>query len=179
MFPHLSATLSSFSLPAPLWPLVPCPRSSSLYRPDLASRLPQYYNTTPGAGQLNPNGVPYGFHARALAGRTPGFPVLLEGGLSQQRARELVTLLADGNYLDRRQTRDLDAEMLVYNAERRAFAFFSARFAWADSGTISGRLSLVGFPAMDYLQEGQRASDGWVRVKRPMGGWLHGSIEQW
>ncbi len=153
---HLSSALGNPSVPSP------SSRSSSLYRPDLASRLPQYYNTTPGSGQLNPNGVPYGFHARPLAGRTPGFPVLLEGGLSQERARELVTLLANGNYLDRRQTRDLDAEMLVYNAERRAFAFFSARFAWAESGKISGRLSLVGFPAMDYLQEGQRASDGWV-----------------
>ncbi len=87
-------------------------RSSALYREDLAAQLKWYYNTSD-PEQVSPTGTPYGFTARPLRGRTPGFPVLLEAGLSAGRAAAMVRYLADGNYLDHRQTLDLTAELLV------------------------------------------------------------------
>ncbi len=94
-------------------------RSSALYREDLASQLKWYYNTSD-SEQVSPTGTPYGFTARPVRGRTPGFPVLLEAGLSASRAAAMVRYLADGNYLDHRQTLDLTAELLVRGrGERR------------------------------------------------------------
>ncbi|KXZ41637.1 hypothetical protein GPECTOR_350g101 [Gonium pectorale] len=133
-------------------------RSSSLYRADLASKLSWYYNTSDST-QVGPTGTPYGFTARALEGRPPGFPVLLEGGLSFGRAVDMVRYLMDGNYLDRRQTSDMSAELLVYNPVVKAFAYFRGDFSWGETGGINGRFSTVGFPAMSYLNEGQHLAD--------------------
>ncbi|GLC66107.1 hypothetical protein PLESTF_000385600 [Pleodorina starrii] len=130
-------------------------RSSSLYREDLASaQLGWYYNSSDSA-QVSATGTPFGFSPRPLRGRTPGFPVLLESGLSAGRAAAMVRYLADGNYLDHRQTMDMSAELLVYNPGLRAFAYFRGEFGWSEAGSISGRLSTVGFPAMAYLGEGE------------------------
>lgn len=78
----------------------------------MASKLSWYYNTSD-PKQVSATGAPYGFTARPLAGRSPGFPILLESGLSAHRAAEMVRYLADGNYLDPHQTADLTAELLV------------------------------------------------------------------
>ncbi|GLI62029.1 hypothetical protein VaNZ11_004606, partial [Volvox africanus] len=129
-------------------------RSSSLYREDLSSKLSWYYNTSD-PSEVSPTGTPYGFSARPLLGRTPGFPVLLESGLSASRAAQMVRYLVDGNYLDHRQTLDMTAEMLVYNPSLRAFAYFRGEFSWSEAGGITGRFSTVGFPAMAYLKEGE------------------------
>ncbi|GIL51198.1 hypothetical protein Vafri_7273 [Volvox africanus] len=129
-------------------------RSSSLYREDLTSKLSWYYNASD-PSEVSPTGTPYGFTARPLLGRTPGFPVLLESGLSESRAAQMVRYLVDGNYLDHRQTLDMTAEMLVYNPSLRAFAYFRGEFGWSEAGGITGRFSTVGFPAMAYLKEGE------------------------
>ncbi|KAG2436559.1 hypothetical protein HYH02_011496 [Chlamydomonas schloesseri] len=128
-------------------------RASPLYRQDLAAKQDWYYNTSD-PDQTSPTGAPYGFHARDLAGRPPGFPVLLESGLGAGRAAALLRYLADGNYLDRRQTQALTAELLVYNPGLHAFAFYRANFDWTASGSIAGRVSAVGFPAMPYVTPG-------------------------
>ncbi|GIM03190.1 hypothetical protein Vretimale_7995 [Volvox reticuliferus] len=129
-------------------------RSSSLYREDLSSKLSWYYNISD-PSEVSPTGTPYGFTARPLLGRTPGFPVLLESGLSASRAAQMVRYLADGNYLDHRQTVDMTAELLVYNPSFRAFAYSRSEFSWSEAGGITGRFSTVGFAAMAYLKEGE------------------------
>ena len=128
-------------------------RASPLYRADLAAKQDWYYNTSD-PGQTSATGAPYGFHARDLAGRPAGFPVLLESGLGAGRAAALLRYLADGNYLDRRQTQAMTAELLVYNPGLHAFAFYRGEFDWTPSGAIAGRLSAVGFPAMPYVRPG-------------------------
>ncbi|EFJ49748.1 hypothetical protein VOLCADRAFT_89514 [Volvox carteri f. nagariensis] len=127
-------------------------RSSPLYREDLTSQLSWYYNTSDPA-QVSVTGTPYGFTSRALSGRSPGFPVLLESGLSASRAAQMVRYLVDGNYLDHRQTVEMTAELLVYNPGYHAFAYFRGDFQWSEAGAIIGHLSTVGFPAMAYLEE--------------------------
>ncbi|GFR47551.1 hypothetical protein Agub_g9276, partial [Astrephomene gubernaculifera] len=138
-------------------------RSSALYREDLTSKMDWYYNTS-NTNEVGPTGMPYGFSARPLSGRPPGFPVLVETGLSTHRTAQLVRYLADGNYLDRRQTRDLSAEMLVYNPIVHAFAYFRADFTWDQPGSITGRLSAIGFPAMAYLDSNQTLSDALTAI---------------
>lgn len=85
-------------------------RRSQLYRSDLASDPGAYYNASEGAGQLNPNGVPYGFVPSPvpLPGfdrgdeelRRRGYPLLLDAGMSQRRAQEALLALGEGSYLD-------------------------------------------------------------------------------
>ena len=59
----------------------------------------KYYNLSD-EGDMSPTGTPYGFHARALQGYSPGFPVLFENVLSNVEASRLVTYLLDGSFVD-------------------------------------------------------------------------------
>eukprot|EP00198_Chlamydomonas_reinhardtii_P013653 XP_001702990.1 predicted protein [Chlamydomonas reinhardtii] len=63
-----------------------------------------YYNTSAGSSDINPNGVPFGFFHEEIAGRPDGYPLLLDIGMSEQRAREAFIFLRDGSYLSAQLT---------------------------------------------------------------------------
>lgn len=72
-----------------------------------------------------------------LQGYPSGFPVLLPNSLSQQRSTALLQYLLDGNYLDK-QTRQLTAEVVTYNAGLRVLGYTRAAFDWQGDGAIKG-----------------------------------------
>lgn len=72
-----------------------------------------------------------------LQGYPSGFPVLLPNRLSQQRSTAVMQYLLDGNYLDR-NTRQLVAEALTYNADLHVLGYTRATFDWQADGAIKG-----------------------------------------
>ncbi len=79
-------------------------------------------------------------------------------------------LVQDSNYLDR-HTRRLTAELLVFSRELRVFAHCLLSFAWNSDGSVALTPSLVGLPALTYLQPGQ-AAWGPVSSRELVGLWV-------
>jgi hypothetical protein len=73
-------------------------------------------------------------------GYAAGFPVLLPTQLSQATSAAALQYLLDGNYLDK-QSKQLAAELLTYNADLRVLGYAQMTFAWQRDGSISGALS--------------------------------------
>ncbi|GLC65058.1 hypothetical protein PLESTF_000242100 [Pleodorina starrii] len=107
--------------------------SSSLYDASLADKVNQYYNTTPGSGEVSVTGAPYSYFAKRLQGYPDGFPVLLPNPLTRQRLSQMMTYLKDSNYLDR-YTRRLTAEILALSTELKVFGHVAMTFTWARDG---------------------------------------------
>lgn len=73
-----------------------------------------------------------------LQGYPSGFPVLLSNRLSKQSSTALLQYLLDGNYLDK-DTRQLTAEVVTYNAGLHVLGYTRATFDWQADGAIKGR----------------------------------------
>jgi hypothetical protein len=73
-----------------------------------------------------------------LQGYAAGFPVLLPTHLSRASSAAALQYLLDGNYLDK-QSKQLTAELLTYNADLRVMGYGEITFAWQQDGSISGR----------------------------------------
>jgi hypothetical protein len=75
--------------------------------------------------------------AIAVQGYAAGFPVLLPTQLSRATSAAALQYLLDGNYLDK-QSKQLTAELLTYNADLRVIGYAHMTFAWQRDGSISG-----------------------------------------
>jgi hypothetical protein len=75
--------------------------------------------------------------AVCVQGYPSGFPVLMPNRLSQQRSTAVLQYLMDSNYLDK-NTRQLTAEAMTYNAELAVLGYTRATFNWHADGTIKG-----------------------------------------
>ncbi|GLC42756.1 hypothetical protein PLESTM_001376400 [Pleodorina starrii] len=124
--------------------------SSSLYDASLADKVNQYYNTTPGSGEVSVTGAPYSYFAKRLQGYPDGFPVLLPNPLTRQRLSQMMTYLKDSNYLDR-YTRRLTAEILALSTELKVFGHVAMTFTWARDGSVKLEFRFTGLPALTYL----------------------------
>lgn len=73
-----------------------------------------------------------------MQGYPDGYPVLLPVELSELRAAEALQYLLDGNFLDRKTSKALTAELLTYNADLKLFGYSQLTFTWQKDGTIGG-----------------------------------------
>jgi hypothetical protein len=55
--------------------------SSVLFNADAVAHIADFYNLSVTAGQVSPEGFPFGFFSKSLSAFPPGFPVLFEVGL--------------------------------------------------------------------------------------------------
>jgi hypothetical protein len=83
------------------------------------------------------------FAAITVQGYTAGFPVLLPTQLSRATSAAALQYLLDGNYLDK-QSEQLTAELLTYNADLRVMGYAHMTFAWQRDGSISGVTASTG-----------------------------------
>eukprot|EP00775_Hariotina_reticulata_P011535 gene11535-11678_t len=129
-------------------------RSSALYRPELQAREGWYYNTS-NPGEVSPaTSTPFGFFYKSLQGYPDGYPVLLPVELSELRAGEALQYLQDGNYLDRKTSKALTAELLTYNADLKLFGYSQLTFIWQKDGTIAGEVYVRALPTVQAVVEG-------------------------
>jgi hypothetical protein len=70
--------------------------------------------------------------------------VLLPVELSELRAAEALQYLLDGNYLDKKKSKGLTAELLTYNADLSVLAYSQITFKWKKDGAIAGELNKIG-----------------------------------
>lgn len=64
--------------------------------------------------------------------------MLLPNRLSQRRSSAVLQTLLDGNYLDK-NTRQLTAEVVTYNADLQVLGYTHATFDWQPDGAIKGK----------------------------------------
>lgn len=93
------------------------------------ARAGNFYNTTRGSGEVNANGIPYGFFASPLPGEPLGYPLLLSNGLPAQRAAQMMASLVDGSYLSPALTRRWVIELIEGQAGRHLTAGISRGMA--------------------------------------------------
>ncbi|KXZ53417.1 hypothetical protein GPECTOR_7g1315 [Gonium pectorale] len=128
-------------------------RRSQLYSSDLAARIGDYYNATPGSGEVNKNGAPYGFFPSPVS--LPGlgsdaYPVLFDTSLTEKRALQALLALSEGAYLDRAMTESLSAQLVSYSPDLRVFGFWRGEFRWGAEGAVRATLRTRGLPAIDW-----------------------------
>lgn len=111
-----------------------------------------YYNNTEGNTEYDGMGNPHGFTHEPVAGLEDGYPAFFDLRLGRGRAAQLFTYLKDGQYLSTQRTKDLTAEMLVYNADALAMGLWRAVFSWGGDGLIRMEHSFRGVPAIDNSQ---------------------------
>jgi hypothetical protein len=54
---------------------------SDLFNSDAVAHIADFYNMSVTAGQVSPEGIPFGFFSKPLSRLPPAFPVLFEVGL--------------------------------------------------------------------------------------------------
>mmetsp|Transcript_39231 Transcript_39231/g.47511 ORF Transcript_39231/g.47511 Transcript_39231/m.47511 type:complete len:1596 (-) Transcript_39231:688-5475(-) len=79
---------------------------------------------------------PYGFFQWDLQGYEDGFPVFFDINLSELRAAQWFDYVKHGHYIDDSETRDLQVQMVTYNAELRTFANIKITFEFLTAGKI-------------------------------------------
>ncbi|KAG1680608.1 hypothetical protein FOA52_015057 [Chlamydomonas sp. UWO 241] len=127
---------------------------SSLFKQDIMTR--QYYNTTvclnaasQACGEVDRHEMPLGFEPVAMAGLPDGYPLLFDNHVPLDRARELLTYMSDGAFLDPKLSKELTVRLATYNADARAFGFGKATFRWGRVG-VSMSAEIQSVPAVDY-----------------------------
>lgn len=58
--------------------------------------------------------MPYGFFHIPLPGFLPGYPVVMENGLSARRTAEFLTYMLDGGYLNKVLSKSLTAQVMPH-----------------------------------------------------------------
>ena len=129
--------------------------TSLLYQPNLAAYPQDWYNTSSGALQMSPTGAPYGFFYEPLGGGPePGYPLLLEINVSEDRASLLWAFVQQGHYLYSAYTQKLVVRVAAFNVGMRALALWQGSFSWAMSGGIQATFGLRVLPYRDYTASG-------------------------
>ncbi|KXZ53422.1 hypothetical protein GPECTOR_7g1320 [Gonium pectorale] len=142
-------------------------RRSQLYSSDLAARIGDYYNATPGSGEVNPNGAPYGFFPSPVS--LPGlgsdaYPVLFDTSLTEKRALQALLALSEGAYLDRAMTESLSAQLVSYSSDLRVFGFWRGEFRWGAEGAVRATLRTRGLPAIDWRASAKSGKTGDIAI---------------
>jgi hypothetical protein len=123
--------------------------TSSLYKPLLNPF--DFYNMSIGSGEVNPaTGLPYGFFASSLPGRSKGYPILVSSHVSGARAKEELLYMLDGGLLYKSWTDTMNLDLLVYNPLAFIFGKFTAAYTWGKEGHIHMKFSFSGLPATSY-----------------------------
>jgi hypothetical protein len=92
--------------------------------------LSRYYNST----EVTSGGLPYGFRYYE-SGRYKGFPVYFDVNLNEARAKQWVTMLQDGFYIDD-LTKSVSVSALCYNGHANTFALVETTFEFDDMGML-------------------------------------------
>ncbi|KAK3268229.1 hypothetical protein CYMTET_23257 [Cymbomonas tetramitiformis] len=127
-----------FQIGNPFYDLVGHAFALPLIRPmkspvHIHSNQAKYY---PDADDLNPFGVPWGFHAFGMHGNTHGkksYPVVLDINLDLDRINELVDYLQACNYVDESVT-SFTMQMLLYNTHSPFFVNVKLKANYDSSG---------------------------------------------
>jgi hypothetical protein len=123
--------------------------TSSLYKPLLDPS--DFYNMSIGSGEVNPaTGLPYGFFASSLHGRSKGYPILVSSYVSGARAKQELLYMLDGGMLDVSWTDSMTLDLLVYNPLAFIFGKFTAAYTWGREGLIHMKYTFSGLPATSY-----------------------------
>lgn len=96
---------------------------SPLFRP--SANASQYFNTSRGSAEVNPNGLPFAFFHLPLQGYPIGYPIFLDIDATEARAFDTVQYLADGGFLDE-STLSLTVDAVAYNADTLALYYSRA-----------------------------------------------------
>lgn len=125
--------------------LTVCPSVQLLFRQPMLDNQPLTARSGPPGGAGVELGVGCATPATdtcvwpaAAQGYPAGFPVLLPAAVSNDRVRQLVDFLMDGNYLDAAGSRQLTAELLSFNPNLRVLGYLQLQFAWQAHGAITG-----------------------------------------
>ena len=129
--------------------------SSSLYR---ATNDPgDFYDV---ATEVNERGLPYGFfpsQRRSESSTIDFFPLVFDVNLNVTRYQDLLTLMADGAYIDD-QTRKLTLSLAVFNTETADVAFVEAQAVRIDGGGFSFDWDIGVFDVLLY-----DTTEDWLR----------------
>ena len=110
--------------------------TSSMYNPYVAAYPHNWYNTSSGAWEMSPTGVPYGFFYEPLEGHPEGYPLLVEINDSQERVSQLWAIIQQGHYLYSVYSLTLVVRLAAFNVGMRAIAMWTGSFSWPRSGGI-------------------------------------------
>ncbi|KAK3282302.1 TRP-like ion channel Pkd2 [Cymbomonas tetramitiformis] len=103
--------------------------ASKLYSPHVDRKKGEYYNVTEGSDMIDPITLkPMPFAARDIRHRQTGFPLYIDGGLSEYRAGQLYAMIEDGQYIDSHTT-TIQADIMTFNALSQTWGLL--RLVWS------------------------------------------------
>ncbi|KAL0029268.1 hypothetical protein WJX79_006326 [Trebouxia sp. C0005] len=134
--------------------------ASRLWDYDLIAREGEYSNTSQASDETDSHG-PRGFFQPILGGyhSLKDYPTLITTQMSSHRARDALTYLQDGQYIDA-DTKELYLTLATYNTIRTAFGYTTFTFTWKPSGDIQAAVHIATMPTVPYVDA--RAKAGFI-----------------
>lgn len=115
--------------------------------------MDHYYNVSKEAGEVNDNGLPYGFQHEPVEGYADGYPILIDPRVSAKRIKQILLYLRDGQYLSAKLTKSVSLQLVTFNPNLKVMGYWRLDLNWAEQGTISGTAMYQGLPAVTYRGE--------------------------
>ncbi|KAL0039208.1 hypothetical protein WJX77_011442 [Trebouxia sp. C0004] len=131
--------------------------ASRLWDFDLIAREGEYYNTSQASDETDSRG-PRGFFQPILGGyhNLKDYPTVITTQMSSHRARDALTYLQDGQYIDA-DTKELYLTLATYNTIGTAFGYTTFTFTWKPSGDIQAAIHIAAMPTVPYVDAREKA----------------------
>ncbi|KAF5827471.1 hypothetical protein DUNSADRAFT_614 [Dunaliella salina] len=128
--------------------------TSRLYDQEVALSPSNWYNTSEAAGQLNQNGIPYGFFPRSLPCFGPVYPVILDINLREASFQHRMRYLKEGGFLDPSATDVVQIKVSSFSADVLLYGYTTIYAAYGDAGFIHAKFEFKSLEYRDYSFEG-------------------------
>ncbi|KAF5832422.1 hypothetical protein DUNSADRAFT_11704 [Dunaliella salina] len=129
---------------------------SRIYDQQVALNPSNWYNSSEAAGQLNLQGIPYGFFPGSLPGFGALYPVIIDINLREDKLQQLMQYLKEGAFLDPFATNNVSVKIASFSVDIQLYGYTTIFAAYDDAGFIQAKFDIEVLAYTDYSFEGLR-----------------------
>ncbi|KAF5832417.1 hypothetical protein DUNSADRAFT_11700 [Dunaliella salina] len=128
--------------------------TSRMYDPQVALNPSDWYNTSKGSGQLNQQGIPFGFFPKIFPGEGALYPVIIDINLREEMLPQRLLFLKEGAFLDPFATDSCQFKIASFSVDTELYGYMSMYAAYDDAGFIRTKFEIEAHAHRDYSFEG-------------------------